>query len=231
MVEKYINMTPKARKTHRSILDAAYSLFTEVGYQKTTMRAIAKNAGIAAGGIYHYFPSKAHIVQAYYSESVQRDEKECRHGLDDHRTLTDRLNYVLRQKIENNIGAHGLAKSLFVVATDPNGALSPFSDASRETRHRSIGLFRDLVEGADDIITPELKELLPEYLWLLQMGVILFWIYDESPYSETTLALIDRLCVIFESLMSTMSNPFFFPFRKKIIESLTEFKPTFGESK
>jgi len=45
-------------------LDAAYHLFLGQGYSATSMRQIAKKAGIALGGIYNHFAGKDEIFQA-----------------------------------------------------------------------------------------------------------------------------------------------------------------------
>ncbi|HUF38966.1 MAG TPA: TetR/AcrR family transcriptional regulator [Anaerolineales bacterium] len=49
--------------TPSSILSTAYDLFTRRGYHGTSMRAIAKDAGIALGGIYNHFQSKEDIFR------------------------------------------------------------------------------------------------------------------------------------------------------------------------
>jgi AcrR family transcriptional regulator len=48
----------------REILDAATWLFRERGYDTSTVQAIAKKAGVAAGTVYLYFPSKEAILTA-----------------------------------------------------------------------------------------------------------------------------------------------------------------------
>ena len=49
--------------TSTAILSAAYHLFIRRGYHGTSMRAIAREAGIALGGIYNHFASKEEIFR------------------------------------------------------------------------------------------------------------------------------------------------------------------------
>jgi hypothetical protein len=49
----------KGEQTRRAIAEAALRLFREQGYEATTMRAIAKEAGVATGNAYYYFGSRA----------------------------------------------------------------------------------------------------------------------------------------------------------------------------
>jgi AcrR family transcriptional regulator len=56
----------KGERTHQALLEAAYVLFLEQGFAATSMRQIAKKAGLALGGIYNHFSSK----EAIFSELI-----------------------------------------------------------------------------------------------------------------------------------------------------------------
>ena len=47
--------SPNAR---RAVLDAARELFAELGFERTTMRAVAARAAVDPALIYHYFGDK-----------------------------------------------------------------------------------------------------------------------------------------------------------------------------
>ena len=59
----------KGEQTRAVIVEAALRLFRENGYEATTMRAIAKEAGVATGNAYYYFGSKEELIQVYYARS------------------------------------------------------------------------------------------------------------------------------------------------------------------
>lgn len=50
------------------ILTAANKIFMENGYRQADMRSIAKEAGIAVGTIYNYYPNKAVLYQAILNQ-------------------------------------------------------------------------------------------------------------------------------------------------------------------
>jgi AcrR family transcriptional regulator len=54
----------RSERTLATILDVAGNLFAEVGYEATTMSAIAARSNTSIGGLYHYFPDKNSIVLA-----------------------------------------------------------------------------------------------------------------------------------------------------------------------
>ena len=61
-----IGTSTKGERTRQIIMDAAYELFLTQGYAATSMRQVARQAGLALGGIYNHFPSK----EAIFSELI-----------------------------------------------------------------------------------------------------------------------------------------------------------------
>ena len=50
------------RATRERVLEAARDLFNEVGYDETTIRAIAERAGVSVGSVFTTFASKAEVL-------------------------------------------------------------------------------------------------------------------------------------------------------------------------
>jgi AcrR family transcriptional regulator len=185
--------SPRGEQTRTHIVDTALRLFRERGYEATTMRAIATEAGVSVGNAYYYFPSKQHLVQAYYQQSQDLHAQAARPVLDEERSFEARLHGVLRARTDTMQSEKEFAVSFFRYAADPASPLSPFSAESGPAREMSTALYAEAVEGAVGLkVPPELREELPELLWLYQMGVVLFWVHDRSPGARRTYALIDR---------------------------------------
>ncbi|MDX1640147.1 MAG: TetR/AcrR family transcriptional regulator [Balneolaceae bacterium] len=62
-------------QTRQQIVDAAFELFANEGYAKTSISAVAKKAGISKGLIYHYFESKESILEAIFDQLVEMGEE------------------------------------------------------------------------------------------------------------------------------------------------------------
>jgi AcrR family transcriptional regulator len=65
------------------ILDAAEKVFSEKGYAKATIRAVARTSGISIGGIYLYYGTKEHLYAdilhrqlLFFREKIRGLEKE-----------------------------------------------------------------------------------------------------------------------------------------------------------
>ena len=62
---------PEERKSE--IVATACQLFLSKGYDRTTMKDVMRDLGIAKGTIYHYFSSKEELLEAVI-DSVAEDE-------------------------------------------------------------------------------------------------------------------------------------------------------------
>ena len=58
------------------ILDAAVSVIAERGFERTTIKQIAKQAGVADGTIYNYFKNKAAIMTAIVARMTQQERRD-----------------------------------------------------------------------------------------------------------------------------------------------------------
>ena len=56
----------------QQIIDAAYRCFARKGFHQATMRDIYAEANLSPGAVYHYFDSKAAIIQASFEFDYQR---------------------------------------------------------------------------------------------------------------------------------------------------------------
>ena len=182
----------KAEQTRQSIIDAAMQLFRTKGYDKATMRAIADEAGVSIGNAYYYFSSKEHLIQAYY-DGINADHAERAAAvLSTATTFGDRLAGVLLAWVDVAEPYHEFAGKFFKNAAEPSSPLSPFSKDSEGTRLAAIDLHRQVVEGSDIKLAKGLRTELPELLWLVQMGVVLFWVHDSSEGQQRTRALVTQ---------------------------------------
>src|SRR5215210_1194875 len=65
--------TAQGIETRRCLYEAAVGLIATRGWQETTLRDVAKEAGVSVGLLYRYFPSKRAVVLALYDELSAED--------------------------------------------------------------------------------------------------------------------------------------------------------------
>jgi AcrR family transcriptional regulator len=66
----------KKKKNKQAILDAAISLFSENGYENTTIEHIAKIAGVGKGTVYSYFQTKKDILKGFCEYELEKIHQE-----------------------------------------------------------------------------------------------------------------------------------------------------------
>jgi AcrR family transcriptional regulator len=199
--------TAKGEQTRELILSTALRLFREQGYGKTTMRAIATEAGVSVGNAYYYYGSKDHLMQAYYDLLQDQHRDAVEPLLASEKAFVPRMIGVLQTWLEVAAPYHEFAGTFFKTAADPKSPLSPFSDESRPARDASVEIFRRVVDGSDLKVPADLRAELPELLWLLQMGVVLFWVHDQSEDVRRTRALINRVVPLVDRLLRLTRIP------------------------
>lgn len=219
-------LTPptKGERTRAAIVDAALSLFQKHGYEGTTMREIARAAGVSLGNAYYYFESKEHLIQAFYERTHQEHLAACEVVLAREKKLEDRLRGVLLAKIDTAEPYHRISGILFKTAADPKSPLNPFSPASEPVRREATDLMRRVIEGSSNRLPADLREKLPELLWLHEMSVILFWIHDESKGRARTRHLIERTVEMLAKLVSVAGLPLMKPLRTSVLSLVDELK-------
>jgi AcrR family transcriptional regulator len=210
--------TPRAEDTRRKIYEAAMELFREKGFEQTTMRDIAAKAGVALGGAYYYFSSKEAIVLSFYQEMQEGSHEEILASIAAEKKLKDRLRCVLEKRFALLAPNRKFCDALFRHAPDSQDPLSPFSEETRPIRERAIEHLRTAVEGGDVKIPSDLKPKLPYLLWLYQMGLILFWLYDRSEKQQRTQALMEKSLGLLVTLLKLSSLPLMKPVRKTALE-------------
>lgn len=127
-----------------SILAAAIDNFEKLGYHGTSMRDIARDAGITVASIYHHFPSKQEILQDIMVRVLSDALTQTRRALMEAGTAASaQLAAVMRawvlfhthRRSEARIGASEI-RSL-----DPQGRRTVI-----ELRDEQERLFRDVIE-------------------------------------------------------------------------------------
>ncbi|MQS38209.1 TetR/AcrR family transcriptional regulator [Streptomyces katsurahamanus] len=185
---------PKSEQTRTLILETALRLFQEHGYDKTTMRAIAKEAGVSVGNAYYYFDSKASLITGFYDRMSHEHATVTGERLQGAEDFGERLEIAVMAWVDCAKPYHEFAAQFFSTAADPDSPLSPFSDESYPARAEVIQIFRDVLEGSQvgPKLDSEVAELLPDLLWLYLMGVVLYWVFDHTEDTERTRAFVRK---------------------------------------
>lgn len=210
--------TPKSEETGRKILQAALELFRNQGFDAATMRDIAREAGVATGAAYYYYESKDAIVMDFYRRASAEMQPQIEDALRSAKGLEKRLRALIGVKLAHFAPNRSVLRALLRSGADPRHPLSPFSVQTEEIRERDIAWFGRILEDCGMRIPKDLASRLPAVLWFFQMGVILFWVIDESPAQKRTARLLDLAVKSVCGLVRVSGLPLMRPVRKTALE-------------
>ncbi|MFF7071211.1 TetR family transcriptional regulator [Streptomyces pseudovenezuelae] len=220
------DQTSKSEQTRALILETAMRLFQERGYDKTTMRAIAQEAGVSVGNAYYYFAGKEHLIQGFYDRIAAEHQVAVREVLARESDLEARLAGVLKVWLDIAQPYHEFAVQFFKNAADPDSPLSPFSPESEHARVEAIAVHREVLRGATRTKVPEeLRDILPELMWLSQMGLVLYWIFDRTEGRERSYRLAERGARLTARGVSLARFRVLRPLVREVHELFTDFLP------
>ena len=209
-----------SEETRRQIFETALALFRERGFEETTMRDIAGRAGLALGGAYYYFKGKEAIVGAYYDYVQHEHLARSRQAFAQATDLRGRLRAALHTKIDIMQDDRRLLRALFRYGGDPEHPLSWFGPATREQRQLSIKVFAEALEG--ERLPDDVREVAPLLLWTLHMGILLFFLYDNSSNQRRTRALIDAAVDFAVDVRRIATSALLRPMRRRVINILRD---------
>jgi AcrR family transcriptional regulator len=215
---------PAGERTKEAILQTALELFRGRGFDVTTMRDIARAAKVATGAAYYYFPSKEAIVSAYYDQVQRVHAEKAREEWNEKSGLRERLGVVLHSKLEILKEDRRFVGALFRYTGDPEHPLSVFGKGTQSQRAQSIAIFREAITGTG--LSEEMHQLLPVALWLSHLGIILFFIYDETSGQQKTHKLVDGVLDLLTQAVewtnSAFVRPLVQPFQTKVLHMLRD---------
>lgn len=210
--------TAKSEATRELLVSTALRLFRDIGYERTTMRAIATAANVSTGSAYYYFASKDDLVHELYRSLQEEHRSRALPLLREGQNLGELLKVVLNTGIDVMGPYHDFGSNFVSIAIRPSATTSPFGSESAVARARAISLFRQAVGLSRPQPPLAIRDDLPELLWYAYVAVTLFWVYDSSPGQVRTRRLIDQAAPLISKLVILSRLPVV----RKIVEDIVQ---------
>lgn len=210
----------KAEETRAHIFDVALGLFRKKGFDETTMRDIAGAAKVALGAAYYYFPSKEAIVASYYDHVQAEHRQRSVEILASTDSLKLRLTRVIEAKLDILCEDRKLLAALFRYGGDPGHPLSWFGPETRRHRESCMRTYAEALAGErlpDDVV-----EVAPLGLWALDMGILLYFLFDKSEGQTRTRKLAASAMELVVQAQQFVTFPLLRPMRKRVIGMLKD---------
>ncbi len=196
----------RGEETKARIFEAALTSFRERGFDGTTMRHVAKAADTSLGSAYYHFGSKEQIVLAYYERVTRLRRDRVIEALADVEELDARIRLSLRTHFEILDDDRRLLGALVRSVADPDSVVSVFSNETSVVREVVLEQFEAVVDVPE--VPEHLRDLAVLGLWALDLALVLYFIWDDSPGQQRTRQLIDDAVEGLMPLVPLLASPF-----------------------
>lgn len=194
--------------TRGNLIRAAVALMTEQGYEATTMKQIARAAGVGDATVYKYFPTKENILLEFFELRIA----DVLAGLAntpsfDQFTLQERLQLLVDGILEGL-----LPDREFVAIARSMVAKSPFmltrgDMPAQAALRQQVVAFITYAEDSGEIAPCDFKNLIGGLFTDYLLAVMSYWLQDESDEFSDTTQLVDlTLAILVLALKSGVIN-------------------------
>lgn len=183
--------------TLQRIRSAGRKLFSSQGFDATTTRDVAQAAGIAAGTLFNYFPTKESLAAALVLDSLAAAKAEWESKRREGESLAETLfAYVA-------IGLRRLRPHRKYVRPVIDTADMPIADDGNGDK---TSLAEQLLAPIEEVLSAaaqtegragHMSPLAPQLFSTLHVGLLSAWAADTSPKQEQSLALVDHATRMF----------------------------------
>ncbi|MFE6978301.1 TetR/AcrR family transcriptional regulator [Streptomyces sp. NPDC057682] len=147
-----MSSTPQRRRgnTRQRIQDVALELFSEQGYEKTSLREISEKLDVTKAALYYHFKTKEDILVSIFDDLNRPIEELIAWGKEQPRTLETKKEILVRYS-EAMAGASALFRFM-----QENQATVRDLSIGETIKHRVIGLV-DLIKDPDAPLTDQVR--------------------------------------------------------------------------
>lgn len=179
-------------QTKRSIIEAAVDLIIELGFEKATMRKIARQAGVGDATIYKYFSTKEKILLAYYEVKAQDTIKELEEISDfDEYDLQEKVQTLVETYLDKIIGDREFVQeSIKMILYTPIFLFKDVAPVKKEF-NTVVKTFLDSAVEKGELEEFPFMNMIPDFASEYVMAILLYWTQDESDEFSDTTQLID----------------------------------------
>jgi AcrR family transcriptional regulator len=171
-----LNREQKKQLTEERILKIATHLFTEQGYESTTVAQIAEQAGVAKGTFFNYFQSKEDLLCRMQVDLVFEEAKRLMH-------IQSPMIPVMKAYVQQLTNGFKMNRSL-ARAIQQGNLTSPQLFAQQVEQYKQLNealtpLF-ELAQTRGEIETDMSPSLLAQMAVQTYCGVLLTWCFNQG---------------------------------------------------
>lgn len=218
------------QENRRNIIKAFTALVTEKELKTATMREAARKAGLGDATIYNYFPTKEAIVYGYYEDRLD-EAIEALKAIPEFNEFT--FQEQLQTFFETQLTLFTADREFLDKTFKPAFfTLSQQYKRVRPVKDKYTSVVRDIFEAAieaDEIPDQVFLDILIQMYWEYFLGLVLYWLGDDTDGFQQTSVLIDKsLDLSCSAIRAGIANKVFdigiFLFKNHVLSRMDRFR-------
>jgi len=213
-------------QTRLRLLETAVDVISEKGFDKASMREIAKRAEVADATIYNYFSTKEKLLYGY-CEQIQHQVMAELKAIDDFHeyTLQEQLHALVESELRQWLPAREFLQEVFAKTyAAPNLGHELLADTKTLFKRMFVDLIDASIEAGEMPEQPY-QDLLPTLFWDYQSAILAYWLKDSSDEFANTTKLVDQSTEIIAQLLvggviGKTLDMFSFLFRTHVLQQM-----------
>ena len=189
-----MKISKEQKKINRKkIIAAAVDIVIQKDLKTATMREVARSAGLGDATIYNYFPTKESIVYGYYEDKFDQVLDKLKGVADFHEySFQEQLQTLFETTLELFLADRDFLEKTFKMTFF---ALSQHYSRIRPIKDKFMLMIDDIFTNAveaGEIPDQVFREMTMQIFWEYYIGVVIYWLKDDSEQFESTTILIDK---------------------------------------
>ena len=195
---KGIPLTEEEQQRRRKeIFDASMHLFLEKGFHETSMREVARAAGVGKSTLYDYFRSKDEILVFYFEDEIVKLTRRAQEIMGQDHGVTRKLKKIMRMHMKYLIEN----KHTFLKLSVESQRLSLESQGQIQAkRHAYQDMIRTLIQ--EGIRTEELRPVNPLLAARSVFNLLATAIFTSRPTGTPEEMLEDAFDIFFKGIQA-----------------------------
>ncbi len=192
-------------KNRKKMIEVAVEAMGKDGISKTTMKEISQKAGFSEPVIYKYFPTKEHLLFAYFEESFLDVKKELEENpIFQEMSFPEQLQMIMDSTIQYHSANRNFVREAFNNIYTYNLSIT----IGELEKHKAIfldfinNLLQIAIESGELEDIPY-KELIIKSLWDYHIFVVSYWTRDNSEDYEKTTQLVDKSMALLQAFLTS----------------------------
>jgi TetR/AcrR family transcriptional regulator, cholesterol catabolism regulator len=185
------------QRRRKEIFDASVHLFLEKGFNETSLREIAKAAGIGKSTLYDYFKSKDEILVSYFENEIQKITERAQEIARQDSNISEKIRRIMQMHLEYLVDNKNFYLKLMIAAqTLPLGSQEQIS----AKRHAYQDMLRALIE--EGIRKGELRPINPLLAARSVFNLLATAVFTSRPTGTPEEMLEDAFDIFFHGIQA-----------------------------